>query len=190
MSQVERAYSQVRAAIERGDYPIDSPLPNQPSLARTLRVSTVTLRQALGQLAEEGFVEARQGAGTFVRSRQFVRGHVLVADDDPAMREMLQSALEGLGYRVELASGGQDAVQRVTQRRFSHALLDIRMSGVDGVQAGERISEISPKTVVVYVTAYPNALLQAGRRGTWPALVLRKPFDLDELENVLELQRA
>ena len=40
----------------------------------------MTLRQALERLADEGFVEARHGSGTFVRSRQALRGHVLVAE--------------------------------------------------------------------------------------------------------------
>ena len=45
-------------------------LPTQPTLARSLGISTVTLRQALERLEIEGFVEAKHGSGTFVRSRQ------------------------------------------------------------------------------------------------------------------------
>src|SRR5205085_8891592 len=96
-TRTERAYLQLREEIERGRYPEGSALPTQPALARTIGVSTVTLRQALERLADEGFVEARHGQGTFVRSRHAVRGTVLVADDDAAIRGMLVDSLEYLG---------------------------------------------------------------------------------------------
>src|SRR5438874_12104625 len=101
VGRAELAYLHVRAAIEQGRYPAGTALPTQPALARTIGVSTVTLRQALERLAEEGFVEARQGSGTFVRSQRAVSGPVLVADDDPGVRDMLLATLEHLGYDVE-----------------------------------------------------------------------------------------
>ncbi|MCC7106936.1 MAG: response regulator, partial [Chloroflexi bacterium] len=107
-----------------------------------------------------------------------------------SIRDLLRSALEESGYAVEAVSSGERAIELVRRRHYSHVLLDVRMGEVDGVQAAKRIAQLSPRTVVVFVTAYPTALLEAPRGGTWPALVLRKPFDLDEVERVLELQRS
>jgi hypothetical protein len=56
------------------------------------------------------------------------------------------------------------------------------------VSAGDRIAQLDPGTLVVYATAYPGDLLQSGRATQWPALVLRKPFELEELERVLRLR--
>jgi two-component system cell cycle response regulator CpdR len=184
------AYRRIRAAIEAGEFPVDSALPTQPGLARELGVSTVTLRHALARLADEGYIEARQGSGTFVRSGRPRRGPVLVADDDPSIRDLLRTALEEFGYAVETVASGESAIDMVRRRHYSHVLLDVRMGEVDGVQAAERIAQLAPRTVVVFVTAYPTALLESPRGGTWPALVLRKPFDLGEVERVLELQRV
>ena len=64
MARADRAYLHLRTAIEQGQYPTGSALPTQPALARAMGVSTVTLRQAMERLAEEGFVEARHGHGT------------------------------------------------------------------------------------------------------------------------------
>lgn len=189
-SQVERAYHHVRAAIQDGRFPVGAALPTQPALARELGVSTVTLRHALARLANEGFVEARQGSGTFVRSIRPVRGPVLIADDDASIRDILQAAIEGFGYGVEVVESGEQAVELATRRHYSHVLLDLRMRGLGGLQAGEHILRLAPRTVVVYVTAYPDEVLDAARVGTWPVLVLRKPFDLGELERVLDLQRV
>lgn len=178
----------LRAAIEQGQYPEGSALPTQPTLARTIGVSTVTLRQALERLAEEGFVEARQGHGTFVRSRRALRGPVLVADDDRSVREVLVDSLAHLGYQVEAVDSGEQAIERVARRRFSHVLLDVRMGGMGGVAAAELINRIDPGAVTVFVTAYPVDLLRREHNVPWPALVLRKPFDVNELERVLHLK--
>ena len=57
----------VRSAIAAGDLPPGSPLPSVRQLAATLRVNPATVVQAYRDLEAEGFVEMRQGAGTFVR---------------------------------------------------------------------------------------------------------------------------
>lgn len=188
MSRADRVYSHLKSAIEQGQYPEGSALPTQPALARTIGVSTVTLRQALDRLAEEGFVEARQGHGTFVRSRRSRRGPLLVADDDDAIRSLLVESLEGLGYQVDAVASGEQAVERVSQRHYSHVLLDVRMTGLDGLAASEMIARIDPRAVIVFVTAYAVDLLSEQSPTHWPALVLRKPFDLRALERVLQLK--
>jgi CheY-like chemotaxis protein len=178
----------IRSAIEQGQYPEGSALPTQPALARTIGVSTVTLRQALERLAQEGFVEARQGHGTFVRSKRALRGPVLVADDDRGVRDVLVDSLMALGYEVEAVGSGEQAIERVARRHFSHVLLDVRMGTMGGVAAAEMINRIDPGAVTVFVTAYPVDLLRREHNVPWPALVLRKPFDVGELERVLQLK--
>jgi CheY-like chemotaxis protein len=188
LSRADRAYLQLKTAIEQGQYPAGSALPTQPSLARTIGVSTVTLRQALERLAEEGMIEARHGHGTFVRSIRAVRGPVLVVDDDSSIRDVLLDSLENLGYQAEAVDSGELAIERVAQRRFSHVLLDVRMGGMGGMAAGELIARIDPMTVIVFVTAYPVDLFEGDPTAHGPALILRKPFDLDKLERVLHLK--
>jgi CheY-like chemotaxis protein len=189
VSRAERAYADLRAAIEQGRYPEGLALPTQPSLARTLGVSTVTLRQALERLAEEGFVEARHGSGTFVRSQQAARGPILVADDDPATRSLMVDALQMLGYRVEAVESGEAAVECVRHHSFTHVLLDVRMGELTGLEAAEQIARIAPRTVVIFVTGYPLDLFRREQR-TYraPTLVVQKPFDLSELEQALQLK--
>src|SRR5438094_10081218 len=171
-SRTQRAYLHLKTAIEQGEYPEGSALPTQPALARSIGVSTVTLRQALERLAEEGIVEARHGHGTFVRSTHAVRGTVLVADDDAGIRSVLMDSLEELGYEVEAVENGEQAFETCRRRRFSHVLLDVRMGDMGGLAAAEIIARLDPTAVVVFVTAYPVDLLQGGPSTRWPALVL------------------
>jgi DNA-binding transcriptional regulator YhcF (GntR family) len=57
----------LRSEIAAGDLPAGSPLPSVRQLAATLRVNPATVVQAYRDLETDGFVEMRQGAGTFVR---------------------------------------------------------------------------------------------------------------------------
>jgi GntR family transcriptional regulator len=59
----------VRNAIRSGALALDDALPSERQLAEELRVSRITVRQAIKGLVEEGLLESRQGAGTFVRQR-------------------------------------------------------------------------------------------------------------------------
>jgi GntR family transcriptional regulator len=60
----------LRDGIETGRYKAGAALPTEDELARDYRVSRVTVRRALGELAAAGLIERRQGSGTFVRSRR------------------------------------------------------------------------------------------------------------------------
>jgi CheY-like chemotaxis protein len=188
VTRADRAYVHLKTAIEQGQYPEGSPLPTQPALAKSIGVSTVTLRQALERLAEEGIVEAQHGRGTFVRSRHAVKGTVLVADDDESIRNLLVDSLAQLGYEAVVVGSGEEAVESVARQRFSHVLLDVRMAGLGGVAAGELIARVDPRAVVVFVTAYPADLFTDQQLNPGPALILRKPFDLSEIERVLQLK--
>ncbi|MCW5747986.1 MAG: GntR family transcriptional regulator [Alphaproteobacteria bacterium] len=59
----------LRDGIESGRWKPGAALPTEDELARDYRVSRVTVRRALGELADAGLIERRQGSGTFVRSR-------------------------------------------------------------------------------------------------------------------------
>jgi GntR family transcriptional regulator len=59
----------VRKAIRNGALGLDDALPSERQLAQVLNVSRITVRQAIKGLVEEGLLESRQGAGTFVRQR-------------------------------------------------------------------------------------------------------------------------
>ena len=75
------------------------------------------------------------------RLREQERGEatVLLADDDEFIRKVTADKLEKLGVRVQLAESGSDAVKALANRRFSLVLMDIRMPGMDGLEAARAI---------------------------------------------------
>jgi CheY-like chemotaxis protein len=110
---------------------------------------------------------------------------VLVVDDDPDVRVMLETYLELEGFDVLTASNGFDALQRLRDARPSVILLDLMMPVMDGVefrrhQQGQPVLRDIP---VVCLSARHDAKQTATRLGVTDCLA--KPLDLEMLMAVL-----
>jgi two-component system, OmpR family, response regulator len=68
---------------------------------------------------------------------------ILIVDDDPHIREVLQFALTNGGFRTELASNGREALDKMKTQRFDCIVLDIAMPEMDGLEACKQIRKIS-----------------------------------------------
>ena len=75
----EQLYRHIAAAISTGDLQAETQLPPERELAELAEVSRVTVRKAVSQLVEDGVLEQRRGAGTFVRSPRAKMEHSLSA---------------------------------------------------------------------------------------------------------------
>jgi two-component system KDP operon response regulator KdpE len=78
--------------------------------------------------------------------------HVLVVDDEPALRKVFRTALTASGFVVEEACSGEEAVDLLPQRPFDLVLLDINMPGIGGVEACREIRALAPKVGILMVT--------------------------------------
>ena len=114
---------------------------------------------------------------------------VLVVDDEHIVRIMVQLGLERNGFDVWLARSGQEAIDlyRRHQKEITVVLLDVRMSGLDGLQTLEILRELNPEVPTCLMNGdtgpgKPEELLQHGA-----AYVIAKPFLLDDLANILRL---
>ena len=111
---------------------------------------------------------------------------VLVVDDDPAIRDLLGTALEDDGYRVERAANGREALETADRHRPHAVILDATMPVMDGweflARWQARPAEQRAPVLVVSALATSNVALRRGAQG-----FLSKPFDLDTLETALDL---
>lgn len=79
---------------------------------------------------------------------------ILVVDDDDAIRTLLQEELEEEGYKVLIATNARDALKMVAAEALDLVILDIRMPGMDGLEALPRILGIKEGLPVIMNTAY------------------------------------
>ena len=79
---------------------------------------------------------------------------ILVVDDDEAIRTLLQEELEEEGYKVLIATNARDALKMVAAETLDLVILDIRMPGMDGLEALPRILGLKEGLPVIMNTAY------------------------------------
>ncbi len=112
------------------------------------------------------------------------KARLLVVDDEPAVRTVVQRVLEQLGHDVQVAIDGQAALAIMASdpSGFDLVITDIRMPGIDGWQLGERIARHTPGLPILYMSGYDHVA------ASHSVLLLRKPFGAEELiERVNEL---
>jgi CheY-like chemotaxis protein len=109
---------------------------------------------------------------------------VLLADDDPMIRELVSRILEDAGYRVVTAEDGVGALELIQEERPAAAILDVMMPGLDGIETMRRLRG-EPETAalpILLVTAHASSAdLRQGRE--LGADCLRKPFTADDLRS-------
>src|SRR5579883_2365816 len=103
---------------------------------------------------------------------------VLVADDEPGIRNLICEVLQEEGYDVVPAQDGLRALERVKEAKPDLAVIDLMMPGLTGDQVVEGMDQAGlTKTPVIYISAVPySGKLDSGR----PAIFMSKPFDLDK----------
>lgn len=111
--------------------------------------------------------------------------HIMVADDDAAIRELLKTFLEEEGYTVSEAATGQEALEGLKAGTSDLLLLDMRMPGMTGLDVLKQLREQQGELPVILMTAHgsPNIAIQASSLGAYGYIT--KPFELgDVLHNI------
>lgn len=105
---------------------------------------------------------------------------ILLVDDEPEVRRVLEEYLRGAGHEVEAVASGRVALERVEQaeRPFDAAIVDWQMPGICGRDVLEQVYERSPLTRLFLVTGLPEEWVNAGSLSVPIAGIWRKPFSL------------
>lgn len=112
---------------------------------------------------------------------------ILFVDDDPLVRDVFQKLAGRLGYEVELASEGTQAIQMARSAHYPVIVTDLCMPGLDGLALLECIRGLSPHSITMLVTGAPELELpRADAMDCSLAAILRKPLGLADLQNALE----
>ena len=111
-------------------------------------------------------------------------GHILIVDDDAQLRQSFEKLLNAEGHTVKTASSGEAAIALVQAAVPDLVIMDVRMPGMNGLEAFRAIHEIEPKLPVIIMTAFgtTDTAIEATKLGAFE-YVLKPP----EIPDILAL---
>ncbi len=106
---------------------------------------------------------------------------VLIADDDPQVRALLQDLFSGEGYQTHAAQDGAAALRELTERRFDLLVLDLHMPGANGIEVLTDLRRRQIRTPALVISGAATETSRDSVRRLAPADLLAKPLDLPEV---------
>jgi two-component system response regulator PilR (NtrC family) len=112
--------------------------------------------------------------------------HLLIVEDEAALREAIATQLAARGYQVREAGSGEEALARLAEFAFDILITDLRLPGIDGSAVVEAAVARYPHIVAIVVTGYGTVkdAVEAIKRGA--SDFVSKPFQIDELLHALD----
>jgi DNA-binding response OmpR family regulator len=110
---------------------------------------------------------------------------ILIADDEPALLEMLKFSLEAEGFQVESVADGKKALDAWRKNPYDLIILDVMMPHVDGYHTASEISQDPKSPPVLLMTSREFDQDQAAIRGSGASAFLSKPFEVPEFLTVV-----
>jgi two-component system sensor histidine kinase/response regulator len=110
---------------------------------------------------------------------------ILVTDDELNTLKTLSANLEDMGYRVDTATKGQEALELIRKRGFNIIIADIKLPDISGLEILETAKELNPETAVIMITGHASleTAVNAINEGAYAYIL--KPVAMSELETTL-----
>jgi two-component system, cell cycle response regulator CpdR len=106
---------------------------------------------------------------------------ILVADDEPSVRQFVERALNYAGYAVTAVPDGNAALDALSKRKYDLLLTDIVMPDLDGIALALKVSKDYPTTRILMMSGYANQRQRAHNLDFLAHEVISKPFTLEEV---------
>ena len=120
---------------------------------------------------------------TELRNRPAETPRILIVDDDPGQRSLLNSFLRSQGFETALADSGERALEMLRTGKFAMMISDVRMPGLSGLETLRRARQEHVTLPVLLVTAFTDIRDAVAAMRDGAVNYLAKPIDLDELLN-------
>jgi nitrogen regulation protein NR(I) len=114
-----------------------------------------------------------------------VAAKILLIDDDPGIRENLQSVLAGEGYEVVSEKRGDEGLARAAREPFNVVITDLKLPGVNGLELVRQLHQAQPRLPIILVTAFSTTqtAIEATKFGAYDYLL--KPFEIPSLLDLI-----
>jgi CheY-like chemotaxis protein len=111
--------------------------------------------------------------------------HILVVDDDPALRTLFKALLQSYGYSSDTADNGREALAQLARESYNAVLLDYMMPEITGLTVLRHIQQRYPAIPVVMLTGHTDSQVAKQALAAGARACLYKPFECQELKEVL-----
>lgn len=108
---------------------------------------------------------------------------LLVVEDNADARYLVCETLRALGHQVESAASGEEALPLLAGQRFDVLFTDVSLPGISGVDLARQALRQAPHLALLFASGYGDELT---RHLEFPAQSLQKPYDIEQLQSVLE----
>jgi len=112
--------------------------------------------------------------------------NILLVDDDKDFTNLFSSVVEKEGYSVEVASTGQEALNKFNESKFDLLILDIRLPDMMGGEVAKKIRSKDNKIGIIMVTGYPNLQDSIDALDMGIHDILLKPISSSEILRAIE----
>jgi EAL domain-containing protein (putative c-di-GMP-specific phosphodiesterase class I) len=121
-----------------------------------------------------------------------IANRLLIVDDEVAVGDFLVKVAAGRGYEAEAVSNASDFKERLDEWKPARILLDLQMPGTDGIELLRTLAEVKCAAEIVIMSGFDEKVIESARRlgeerGLKISATIRKPFQLDEVENILSI---
>lgn len=106
---------------------------------------------------------------------------VLVAEDNPAVREFIVRSLMSAGYKAMAVADGQQALDTLSKEKFDVLVTDIVMPNVDGIALALKAVRLFPDLRIVMISGYAQERMRAHNLDALVHRIIAKPFSLEEI---------
>jgi CheY-like chemotaxis protein len=109
--------------------------------------------------------------------------HILIVDDQPAIRMLLAEVFHTAGFQVYEASNGSSAIETFRDNSIDFVLIDLKMPDMDGIEALKVIRSLDADVEAVMISAYGDAEKIEAARRLGVHKFFTKPFDIEKLRD-------
>ena len=112
---------------------------------------------------------------------------ILIVDDDPSINAILNFILQQADYNTIITSSGEDCLKTVKDNHTIDLIfLDLKMSGISGIDTFKKLQKISPNLLVVMMTGHVDESLLKEVFSLGAYGIVYKPFDVEEILTIIK----
>lgn len=120
-------------------------------------------------------------------SAPFKNVEVLLVDDEPAMRDILNRNVLNFGYNTTVAGSGEKALDYFKVKNFNILITDIKMGKMTGTELSEKLRANHPTLAIIFITGYPNSKTMSAAQGVSAIQYIPKPVNTSVLAENLSI---